>query len=195
MFIRIYSDIRSYHFLDTNIFGYSFVSKSIRMSHSGLNLCISFALEHQWSLVLWKLRGAFFWPVFPQFSFALGTFGKMHNWGFRLTSDYRIEHLFLVSVKKCLFISLICCSCAFCCRRAQCRGQWIVNMQPKCNDLHISLVGQSRSGHAAEKRRAGEELDGEPWMGRRVGSGGQRRKGRVWARSILFYIDCICLFM
>ena len=26
--IRIYSDIRSYHFLDTNIFGYSFVSKS-----------------------------------------------------------------------------------------------------------------------------------------------------------------------
>merc|ERR1712175_13432 len=34
MFIRIYSDIRSYHFLDTNIFGYSFVSKSIRMSHS-----------------------------------------------------------------------------------------------------------------------------------------------------------------
>ena len=35
MFIRIYSDIRSYHFLDTNIFGYSFVSKSIRMSHSG----------------------------------------------------------------------------------------------------------------------------------------------------------------
>ena len=36
MFIQIYSDIRSYHFLDTNIFGYSFVSKSIRMSHSGL---------------------------------------------------------------------------------------------------------------------------------------------------------------
>ena len=34
MFIRIYSDIRSCHFLDTNIFGYSFVSKSIRMSHS-----------------------------------------------------------------------------------------------------------------------------------------------------------------
>ena len=38
MFIRIYSDIRSYHFLDTNIFGYSFVSKSIRMSHSGLRV-------------------------------------------------------------------------------------------------------------------------------------------------------------
>ena len=35
-FIRIYSDIRSCHFLDTNIFGYSFVSKSIRMSHSAL---------------------------------------------------------------------------------------------------------------------------------------------------------------
>ena len=34
-FIRIYLDIRSCHFLDTNIFGYSFVSKSIRMSHSG----------------------------------------------------------------------------------------------------------------------------------------------------------------
>ena len=33
-FIRIYSDICSCHFLDTNIFGYSFVSKSIRMSHS-----------------------------------------------------------------------------------------------------------------------------------------------------------------
>ena len=32
--IQIYLDIRSYHFLDTNIFGYSFVSKSIRMSHS-----------------------------------------------------------------------------------------------------------------------------------------------------------------
>ena len=37
LFIRIYSDIRSYRFLDTNIFGYSFVSKSIRMSHSGSN--------------------------------------------------------------------------------------------------------------------------------------------------------------
>ena len=37
MFIQIYSDIRSCHFLDTNIFGYSFVSKSIRMSHSALN--------------------------------------------------------------------------------------------------------------------------------------------------------------
>ena len=33
-FIRIYSDIRPCHFLDTNIFRYSFVSKSIRMSHS-----------------------------------------------------------------------------------------------------------------------------------------------------------------
>ena len=33
-FLQIYSDIRSCHFLDTNIFGYSFVSKSIRMSHS-----------------------------------------------------------------------------------------------------------------------------------------------------------------
>jgi len=32
-FTRIYSDIRSWHFLDTNIFGYSFVSKSIQMSH------------------------------------------------------------------------------------------------------------------------------------------------------------------
>ena len=38
MFIRTYSDIRSYHFLDTNIFGYSFVSKSKRMSHSVLCL-------------------------------------------------------------------------------------------------------------------------------------------------------------
>ena len=37
--IRIYSDIRSCHFLDTNIFGYSFVSKSIRMSHSGADHC------------------------------------------------------------------------------------------------------------------------------------------------------------
>ena len=36
LFIRIYSDIHLYRFLDTNIFGYSFVSKSIRMSHSGL---------------------------------------------------------------------------------------------------------------------------------------------------------------
>ena len=36
-FIRIYSDIRSCHFLDTNIFGYSFVWKYIRMSHSGTN--------------------------------------------------------------------------------------------------------------------------------------------------------------
>ena len=34
MFIRIYLDIRSCHFLDTNIFEYSFVSKSIPMSHS-----------------------------------------------------------------------------------------------------------------------------------------------------------------
>ena len=40
MFIRIYSDIRSYHFLDTNIFGYSFVSKSIRMSHSDPKVCL-----------------------------------------------------------------------------------------------------------------------------------------------------------
>ena len=37
IFIQIYSDIRSYHFLETNIFGYSFVSKSIRMSHSDTN--------------------------------------------------------------------------------------------------------------------------------------------------------------
>ena len=36
-FIRIYSDIRSYHFLNTNIFGYSFVSKSIRMLLSETN--------------------------------------------------------------------------------------------------------------------------------------------------------------
>ena len=34
IFIRISPNIRSCHFLDTNIFGYSFVSKSIRMSHS-----------------------------------------------------------------------------------------------------------------------------------------------------------------
>ena len=34
LFIRIYSDIRSYRFLDTNIFEYLFVSKSTRMSHS-----------------------------------------------------------------------------------------------------------------------------------------------------------------
>ena len=37
MFIWIYSYIRSCHFLDTNIFGYSFVSKSIQMSHSALD--------------------------------------------------------------------------------------------------------------------------------------------------------------
>ena len=36
-FIQIYLDIYSCHFLDTNIFGYSFVSISIRMSHSALN--------------------------------------------------------------------------------------------------------------------------------------------------------------
>ena len=36
IFIRIYSDIGSYHFLDTNIFGYSFVSKSRRMSEHDL---------------------------------------------------------------------------------------------------------------------------------------------------------------
>ena len=36
--IRIYSDIHSCHFFDTNIFGYSFVSKSIRMSHSVLDV-------------------------------------------------------------------------------------------------------------------------------------------------------------
>ena len=30
MFIRIYSDTRSCHFLDTNIFRYSFMSKSIQ---------------------------------------------------------------------------------------------------------------------------------------------------------------------
>ena len=33
-FIRIYSDIHSCKFFDTNIFGYSFVSKFLRMSHS-----------------------------------------------------------------------------------------------------------------------------------------------------------------
>ena len=36
--IRIYLDIRSCHFLETNIFGYSFVSKFIRMSHSDIDL-------------------------------------------------------------------------------------------------------------------------------------------------------------
>ena len=33
---RIYSDIRSCKFFDTNIFGYSVVSKFLRMSHSGI---------------------------------------------------------------------------------------------------------------------------------------------------------------
>ena len=37
-FIRTYSDICSCHFLDTNIFGYSFVSKSILMSHSPVDM-------------------------------------------------------------------------------------------------------------------------------------------------------------
>ena len=35
-FTRISSDIHLCHFLDTNIFGYSFVSKPIRMLHSDL---------------------------------------------------------------------------------------------------------------------------------------------------------------
>ena len=52
MFIRIYSDIRSYHFLDTNIFGYSFVSKSIRMSHSDLKCLILTDIAHM--CVLWN---------------------------------------------------------------------------------------------------------------------------------------------
>ena len=43
MFIRIYSDTRSCHFLDTNIFGYSFMSKSIQMSHSAL--CMAYCLN------------------------------------------------------------------------------------------------------------------------------------------------------
>ena len=46
MFIRIYSDIRSYHFLDTNIFGYSFVSKSIRMSHSAPLMILETAIHY-----------------------------------------------------------------------------------------------------------------------------------------------------
>ena len=39
---RIYSDIRLCKFFDANIFGYSFVSKKLRMSHSGIyqyNVC------------------------------------------------------------------------------------------------------------------------------------------------------------
>ena len=36
MFLQMYSDVRLCHFLDTNIFGYLFVSKSIQMSHSDL---------------------------------------------------------------------------------------------------------------------------------------------------------------
>ena len=43
MYIQIYSDIRSCHFLDTNIFGYSFMSKSIQMSHSAL--CMAYCLN------------------------------------------------------------------------------------------------------------------------------------------------------
>ena len=35
--IQIYSDIHSCKFFDTNIFGYSFVSKFLRMSHSGVH--------------------------------------------------------------------------------------------------------------------------------------------------------------
>ena len=38
-------DIRSCHFLDTNIFGYSFVSKSMRMSHFEAKLCNVFLLK------------------------------------------------------------------------------------------------------------------------------------------------------
>ena len=34
IFLRIYSDIHSCKFFDTNIFGYSFVSKFLQMSHS-----------------------------------------------------------------------------------------------------------------------------------------------------------------
>ena len=37
-FIRIYSNIHSCKFFDTNIFGYSFVSKFLRMSHSASKL-------------------------------------------------------------------------------------------------------------------------------------------------------------
>ena len=35
-----YEYICMFHFLETNLFGYSFVSKSIRMSHSGLFCCV-----------------------------------------------------------------------------------------------------------------------------------------------------------
>ena len=38
IFNRIYSDIHSCKFFDSNIFGYSFVSKFSRMSHSGVYL-------------------------------------------------------------------------------------------------------------------------------------------------------------
>ena len=44
-FIQIYSDIRSCHFHDMNIFGYSFVSKSIRMSHSGPDVPVAFVVQ------------------------------------------------------------------------------------------------------------------------------------------------------
>ena len=42
---NIYSDIRSYQNFNTNIFGYSFVSKSIRMSHSVLNTSLRAVLS------------------------------------------------------------------------------------------------------------------------------------------------------
>ena len=76
-FLRIYSDIHSCNFLDTNIFGYSFVSKSIRMSHSASSggSCKSFSTVllktvrrilllkqcvWNWRLV-WKSTGHCFW--------------------------------------------------------------------------------------------------------------------------------------
>ena len=38
--IQIYSNIRSYRNFDTNIFGYSFVSNFLRMSHSVMKLMV-----------------------------------------------------------------------------------------------------------------------------------------------------------
>ena len=45
---RIYSDIHLCKFFDTNIFGYSFVSKFLRMSHSGMYLDPGEDIWRQW---------------------------------------------------------------------------------------------------------------------------------------------------
>ena len=118
-----------------------------------------------------------FLSVFPQLSFA--AFDKMHNWGHQPMDDHRIAHLVLILEILFSYLNWSPMHGPMQCpmRRDQCNA---MQSPMQGNELWLRSsvqwsqfsVGQSESGRAVEKMRAGEELDGE--------GGGRREEGERW---------------